>query len=98
MEEENRARVGYVDSKRQELLAKLTEVRAHQDKLMREASMLRADIERLLEVNTQQIAITDHFIEEVGDDAEARHYLTTFKSSLVMTRVSIEALREEMRR
>ena len=96
MKDQNTGRVGYIDSERKELLTKLTEVRARNQKIMREASMLRAEIDRLLEVNTQQIMICDRFIDEVGDDAEARHYLKTFKAALIGSRMSIESMREEV--
>ena len=96
MEDQNRGKVGYVDSERRKLYDHVEELRARQHRLCEEMTRLRADLDRLLEVNTQQIAITDCFLEEVGDDAEARHYLTTFKASLMGSRMSIEAMRQEV--
>jgi hypothetical protein len=96
MEDQNRGRVGYVDSERRKLYDHVEELRARQHRLCEEMARLRADLDRLLEVNTQQIAICDRFIAEADDDAEARHYLEQFKASLMGSRMSIESMRQEV--
>jgi hypothetical protein len=98
MKEQNKGYVSHVDNQRKEFEYRLNELQAQHKKIADELNDLRARTDNLLELNSQQIAVCDRFIEDVGDDAEARHYLETFKATLVMTRMSLKALQEEVNR
>jgi uncharacterized phage infection (PIP) family protein YhgE len=98
MKEQNKGYVSHVDNQRKEFEYRLNELQAQHKKIADELNDLRAKTDNLLEINSQQIAVCDRFIEEAGDDAEACHYLKTFKATLVMTRMSLKALQEEVNR
>lgn len=98
MKEQNKGKVSNIDNQRKELSYRLNELQAQHKKIINEINDLRAKLDNLLEINSQQLAVCDRFIEEAGDDVEARHYLETFKATLIMTKASLEALKKEVNR
>ena len=95
MDNNNRGRVSYVDNERAELARQLDDLRAHQHQIEKQLLDLENRKRRVIEMNSQQIAICQKFIDEVGDDAEARHYLERFMYQLHETRRQLEMINIE---
>ena len=95
MMDNNKGRVSYIDSERSELIRQLDELRANQHQIEQLLLDLENRKRRALEQNNQQIAICQKFIDEVGDDAEARHYLERFMHQLHETRKNLEMINIE---
>lgn len=95
MMENNKGRVSYIDSERAELTRQLDELRAHRRQVEEQLLALEDHQRRALEQNRQQIALCQKFIDEVGDDTEARYYLERFMHQLHETCRQIEMIKIE---
>lgn len=95
MDNNNKGRVSYIDSERAELARQLDELRAHRRQVEEQLNDLENRKRAAIEQNKQQIALCQKFIEEVGDDAEARYYLERFMNQLHETRRQLEMINIE---
>lgn len=95
MMDNNKGRVSYIDSERAELARQLDELRARQRQVEKQLIDLENRKRAAIEQNSQQIAICQKFIDEAGDDAEARHYLERFMYQLHETRKNLEMINIE---
>jgi acetyl-CoA carboxylase carboxyltransferase component len=95
MMDNNKGRISYIDNERAELARQLDELRARQRQIEEQRLDLENRKRRAIEQNSQQIAICQKFIDEVGDDAEARYYLERFMHQLHETCRQIEMINIE---